>query len=154
MSTMTGVPAEMTISIEKQIRIDAPMEIAWEALLAQLGPDNEMPDGTPYPFTFEPRPGGRWYRDLGGDNGHLWGFVQVIKRPYLLEITGPMFMSYPAVSHIQWRIVENEGGDGKGVILKLKHGAIGAIDPEHREGVGEGWGYWMDKIRERAMRGR
>ena len=34
----------------------------------------------------EARPGGRWYRDLGGDNGHLWGFVQSIKRPTLLEI--------------------------------------------------------------------
>ena len=30
-------------------------------------------------------PGGRWYRDLGDDNGHFWGNVQAIKQPTLLE---------------------------------------------------------------------
>ena len=40
-------------------------------------------------------PGGSWYRDLGDGNGHFWGNVQAIKRPTLLEITGPLFMSYP-----------------------------------------------------------
>ena len=44
-------------------------------------------------MTLEPRPGGRWFRDLGDDNGHFWGHVQAIKRPTLLEITGPLFMS-------------------------------------------------------------
>lgn len=154
MSTMTGLPVEMTLQIEREIRIEAPMAVAWEALRAQLGPENEMPDGTPYPFTLEAWPGGRWFRDLGDDNGHLWGFVQVIKRPYLLEITGPMFMSYPVASHVQWRIVDNGGEDGGGVILKLKHGAIGALDPQHRDGVKEGWGMWMENIRARAVRGR
>ena len=63
-----------------------------------MGPDNETPDGKPMPMKIEPWPGGRWYRDLGDDNGHLWGHVQAIKRPTLLEITGPLFMSYPASS--------------------------------------------------------
>ncbi len=148
MSTMTGLPAEMTLSIEREIAIDAPMEIAWEALLAQIGEANEMPDGTPFPFTLEARPGGRWYRDLGGDNGHLWGFVQVIKRPYLLEITGPLCMSYPAVSHLQWRIVEQ----GAGVVLKFRHHGFGAISREHREGMPEGWQFWAEQVRDRAMR--
>ena len=44
----------------------------------------------------EPWPGGRWFRDLGNDNGHFWGLVQAIKRPTLLEITGPLFMSAPS----------------------------------------------------------
>ena len=51
-------------------------------------------------------PGGRWYRDLGGDNGHLWGFVQSIKRPVLLEIWGPLFMSTAATSNMQYRLTE------------------------------------------------
>ena len=38
----------------------------------------------------EPWPGGRWYRDLGNNAGHLWGHVQVIKPPTLLEICGPL----------------------------------------------------------------
>ena len=53
-----------------------------------MGRLNETPDGKPLPMLLEPHPGGRWFRDLGGDNGHLWGFVQSIKRPVLLEIWG------------------------------------------------------------------
>ena len=41
----------------------------------------KRPTAAPLPMILEPHPGGRWYRDLGGDNGHLWGFVQSIKRP-------------------------------------------------------------------------
>jgi hypothetical protein len=55
------------------------------------------------------RPGGRWYRDLGEDNGHFWGTVQAIKRPTLLEITGPLFMSYAAVSNLQYRLSSGGG---------------------------------------------
>ena len=44
------------------------------------------------------------YRDLGGDNGHLWGFVQSIKRPALLEIWGPLFMSTAATSNLIYRL--------------------------------------------------
>lgn len=148
MTTMTGFPAENTLTIEREIAIDAPTEVVWEALLAQIGRDNEMPDGTPFPFTLEPHPGGRWFRDLGDDNGHLWGHVQVIKRPYLLEITGPLCMSYPAVSHLQWRIVEK----GAGAVLKFRHHAFGALSQEHREGMPEGWQHWAEKVRDRAMR--
>ena len=46
------------------------------------------------PMKLEAWPGGRWYRDLGDGNGHFWGHVQAIKRPTLLEISGPLFMSY------------------------------------------------------------
>jgi hypothetical protein len=46
----------------------------------------------------EPWPGGRWFHDLGdniGDNnGHLWGHVQAIKKPTLLEITGSLSKGY------------------------------------------------------------
>ena len=60
------------------------------------------------PMKLEAWPGGRWYRDLGDDNGHFWGHVQAIKRPTLLEITGPLFMSYPVVSNLQYRLSEEE----------------------------------------------
>ena len=54
-----------------------------------MEPANETPDGKPLPMKIEPWPYGRWYRDLGGDNGHFWGHVQAIKKPTLLEICGP-----------------------------------------------------------------
>ena len=47
------------------------------------------------PIKIEAWPGGRWFRDLGDGNGHYWATVQAIKRPTLLEFSGPLFMSYP-----------------------------------------------------------
>src|SRR6202040_911749 len=52
----------------------------------------ETTEAKPMPMKLEAWPGGRWYRDLGDNNGHFWGVVQAIKRPTLLEITGPLFM--------------------------------------------------------------
>ena len=49
------------------------------------------------PMMLEAWPGGRWFRDLGNGNGHLWGHVQAIKAPTLLEITGPLMMSFAVV---------------------------------------------------------
>jgi hypothetical protein len=137
-----------TISIQKEIQIAASLDITFEALLEETGPAGQMPDGTPFPLVLEPWPGGRWYRDLGNNNGHFWGHVQVIKPPTLLELCGPMFMSYPAYNHLQYRLTE----DGNGVRLKLLHRAFGQIPPEVRERVGEGWGYRMARIRDRAER--
>ena len=92
-----------TMNITRQIEIAAPSEIAFEAMLEQIGPDGQMPDGKPFPMVIEQWPGGRWYRDLGDHAGHLWGHVHVIKPPTLLEICGPLMMSYPALNHLQYR---------------------------------------------------
>src|SRR6478752_2669756 len=101
--------AIQTLCIEKDIVIAAPLDIAFEALLEELGPTSEMPGGKPMPMVIEPWPGGRWFRDLGNKSGHLWGHVQVIKPPTLLEVCGPLMMSYPAVNHLQYRLTA-EGG--------------------------------------------
>ena len=83
---------DLTLDVNQEIRVRATLDVTFGALLEQLGPEFSTPDGTPMPMKIEPRPGGRWYRDLGDENGHFWGHVQAIKRPTLLEITGPMFM--------------------------------------------------------------
>jgi len=93
-------------------------------------------------------PGGRWYRDLGADQGHLWGHVQVIKRPVILEIAGPMFMSYPVVGHIQFRLEEAAGGTE----LSLRHRALGMIEDEHRQGVVPGWQHLIQGVKNHAER--
>ena len=103
-----------------------------------------MMDGTSMPFKLEAWPGGRWYRDLGNNAGHLWGHVQVIKPPTLLEICGPMFMSYPATSHIQYRLKEN----GETTQLSFLHRAIGLIPAEHKEGVKKGWASILGRIKQ------
>src|SRR5271156_3225814 len=95
-----------SFEICKQIEISAPIDVAFEARLAELGPEGQMPGGKPFPMKIEPWPGGRWYRDLANNSGHLWGHVQVIKPPTLLEIVGPMFMSYAAIAWLQYRVSE------------------------------------------------
>jgi uncharacterized protein YndB with AHSA1/START domain len=98
------------------------------------------------PMVIEPRPGGRWFRDLGGDNGHFWGVVQAIKRPTLLEITGPLFMSSPVVSNVQFRLEPIEGG----TLMTFRHSAFGLISDDHRQGLTRGWSHLHESIRKRA----
>jgi uncharacterized protein YndB with AHSA1/START domain len=137
-----------SLEIAREIEIKAPIEIAFEAVLDQLGPEGQMPGGKPFPMKIELWPGGRWYRDLGNESGHLWGHVQVIKPPTLLEIFGPLMMSHAAINHLQYRLKE-EGGVTR---LSLLHRAMGLFLPEHREGLPQGWTYWLDRIRELAER--
>jgi uncharacterized protein YndB with AHSA1/START domain len=137
-----------SFEIQKEIEIAAPIEVAFEAMLEELGPESQMMDGKPFPMKIEPWPGGRWYRDLGNKAGHLWGHVQVIKPPTLLEIYGPMPMSYPAMNHVQYRL-KAEGG---GTRLTFLHRAMGLINPEHRDGMPKGWEFKLNRIREIAER--
>src|SRR5579864_5414947 len=110
-------PSVETLDISKEIQISAPMEMAFQAVLDQLGAEGEMPGGKPFPMKIEPWPGGRWYRDVGNNSGHLWGHVQVIKPPTLLEICGPLMMSYPAANHLQYRFT----AQGNGTRLAFVH---------------------------------
>ncbi len=137
-----------TITIAREIKIAAPIEIAFEAMLEEVGPAGEMPGGKPFPMVIEQWPGGRWYRDLGNNAGHLWGHVQVIKPPTLLELTGPLFMSFPSANHIQYRLT----AEGDVTRLNFTHQAMGPIPAHVREGVGQGWGYKLDRIAELAVR--
>src|SRR6202007_2282220 len=114
---------DLTLSITQEIRVNAPIDVTFTVLIEHLGPYSEKPDGTPMSMVLEPWPGGRWFRDLGEGNGHLWGHVQAIKRPTLLEITGPLFMSYAVVSNLQYRLSEVDGG----TLIQFHHKALGVI---------------------------
>ena len=81
--TMPGIE-NLTLNVTQEIHVDAPLDVTFDALLEQLGPEADRPDGAKMPMKIEAWPGGRWYRDLGGDDGHFWGHVQAIKRPTLL----------------------------------------------------------------------
>jgi len=144
-STMPGIES-LTLLVTQEVQVNASLEHTFAALLEQIGPENDTADGRKMPMKLEAWPGGRWYRDLGDNNGHFWGHVQAIKRPTLLEITGPLFMSYAAVSNLQYRLSESQGG----TLIKFHHKALGVIQEEHRQNVGKGWGHLMSRIRERA----
>lgn len=135
-----------TLRVEKELLIAAPIDLAFEAILEEIGPANEMPGGIAMPMLLEAWPGGRWLRDLGNQSGHLWGHVQVIKPPTLLEISGPLFMSYPGVNHIQYRLK----AIGHETQLSFLHRGFGEIPDDHREGVHEGWNHILDRIRKGA----
>ena len=137
-----------SIQISQEVEIAAPIEVTFEAMIEQLGPESQMPGGKPFPMKLEAWPGGRWYRDLGNNSGHLWGHVQVIKPPTLLEICGPLMMSQPAINHLQYRLKAESGVTR----LALLHRAVGLILPEHRDGLSQGWQYWVGRIRELAER--
>jgi hypothetical protein len=137
---------ELTLHITQQIHVRASLEVTFAALLEQLGPRNETHEGTPMPMKLEPWPGGRWYRDLGSENGHLWAHVQAIKRPTLLEFSGPLFMSYPAISNVQYRLSEFDGG----TLIKFHHSALGLIIDDHRNGVFAGWTHMNEGVRKYA----
>jgi hypothetical protein len=150
---MMASTSEETTSVLEILRdeeIAAPIGIVFETILEQIGALNETPDRVPLPMKIEPWPGGRWFRDLGNNTGHFWGHVQAIKPPTLLEICGPLFMSNPAVSNVQYRLTEENGITR----VKFTHRAVGLIPPELRDGanVNKGWGSLLTRIREVAER--
>ena len=145
LSPTTTAIESLTLTVTQEIHVRASLETTFAALLEQLGPENETPERK-MPMKIEAWPGGRWYRDLGDGNGHFWGNVQAIKKPTLLEITGPLFMSYPVVSNVQYRLSEVDGG----TLIKFHHSALGLIEDQHREGVGKGWGSIHANLRKRA----
>jgi hypothetical protein len=146
MTTTAPFNESQTFIIREEILVRASIEKTFESLIAQLGPHNETTDGQPLKMVIEPHPGGRWYRDLGSANGHLWGFVQSIKRPVLLEFWGPLFMSSGATSNLQYRLSEAEDG----TLITFKHSVVGPFPEDHRERLGTGWTAMHERVKRAA----
>ena len=140
----------LTLTIDKEIQVKAPIDVTFAALLEQLGPGNETPDGKSLNMKIEAWPGGRWYRDLGEDNGHFWANVKAIMRPTLLEFVGPLFASFPFVSNVQYRLSEVDGG----TLISFRHSALGFVSEEHKAGMNKGWGSMHDRVRKHAEASR
>ena len=136
----------LTLDLTEEIRVHASLDATFDALLEEMGPHNTGIGGVPMPMVIEARPGGRWYRDLGGDDGHFWGHVQAIKRPTLLEITGPLFMSMAVVSNLQYRLKEVDGG----TLISFRHSALGFIPDDFRQNMMRGWSALHDRVRKQA----
>lgn len=146
MTTVLTQESVTTLKVEKSMFIGAPVDVTWAAIFEEMGPGSVMPDGKPFPMKVEQWPGGRWYRDLGNNTGHLWGHVQVIKPPTLLEICGPLPMSFPAYNHLQYRLKE----EGTGTRLTLIHRAMGLIPTDNIEGMPKGWEHGLNRVKELA----
>jgi hypothetical protein len=141
---------KLTLTITEEIHVRASLEATFAAVLEQIGPSHELEAGKPLPMIIEPWPGGRWFRDLGNENGHCWGHVQSIKKWTLLEISGPLMMSYPTVSSIQYRLTEKDGG----TLIKFHHTAFGLLQDGHKAGFPPIWKHVNGSVKARAEASR
>lgn len=146
MTTTMQATDQPTLIITEEIFVQASIETTFASLITQLGRQNETPDGKPLPMVLETTPGGRWYRALGGDNGHLWGFVQSIKRPSLLEIWGPLFISSGAASNLIYRLSEKDGG----TLMSFRHSLVGPVPDEFRQNMPPGWEAIHSRVKTQA----
>lgn len=136
--------AEATqLDIQEVIEIKATPDKVFDALVHRFAEGNTGGENQPMPMKLELWPGGRWFRDLGNNNGHLWGHVQSIKKPNLLEFYGQLFMSFPVTNHIIIRISETETG----AKLDFRHRAYGLIDTAYIDGLEEGWMEYLGWIK-------
>jgi hypothetical protein len=132
--------------IKQEIHVRSSLDATFAALLEEMGRSNRNPDGQPLPLVIEPWPGGRWFRDLGDQNGHFWGHVQAIRRPTLLEITGPLMVSAPVLSNIQYRLKQVDGG----VLITFRHSMFGQLPDDHRQGFSLGWTDTHERVKKAA----
>lgn len=133
----------LSLDVEQSVRIKAGADKVFEQLIYRLTEGNETEEGNAMPMKMERRPGGRWYRDLGDDAGHLWGFVQSIRPPSLLELYGQMFMSTPVSSHLIVRLKEIDGGTE----LSFRYRALGLIESYMDSGVDSGWKHYINSVK-------
>src|SRR5947208_16244723 len=133
---------DLTLDVNQHVEVKAAIGDVFRSVLYRFGEGFSTPKGESLQMILEQWPGGRWFRDRGNGIGHLWGQVQVIKPPVLLELSGPMFMSYPAINHMEVRLQEIAGGTR----LSLRHRAIGLIEAQHRAGVAAGWRHMIESI--------
>ncbi|MCH9648439.1 MAG: SRPBCC domain-containing protein [Deltaproteobacteria bacterium] len=132
----TPITAEQTVlEFDQEIEIKAAPGEVFEGMLHRLSEGHTGPQEQPLPLKLERWAGGRWLRDLGDGHGHLWGFVQSIKPPTLIELFGPMFMSYPVSGHLIVRFSPVAGGTK----ISFKYSAFGLILEGHRSGLKQGW---------------
>ena len=136
----------LSLDITEEIHVRSSLTATFAALLEEMGPSNVGHNNAPMPMTIEPWPGGRWFRDLGGNNGHLWGHVQAIKQPTLLEIAGPLMMSFAVASNLQYRLKEIDGG----TLITLRHTALALFPDGYREALSQGWPNLFDRVRRRV----
>ena len=153
MATTIREQSVHALEIVREEEIAAPIDVVFKAVLEQMGPENEVPGVGRVPMKLEAWPGGRWYRDLGKDTGHFFGNVQSIKPPTLLEIYGPLFMSYPTVSTVQYRLSAENGITR----LKFMHRAMGQISQDFQiergwASIEPGWENMIARIRSAAQK--
>jgi hypothetical protein len=55
-------------------------------------------------------------------------------------------MSYAVAVHLQLRVTQITGG----AELSLRHRVLGMVEDGHREGVNQGWDYYLKSVKQLA----
>lgn len=137
---------ELLHNIEQEIEISAAPGDVFRGVIDQLKNLDTDEPGKTLKLELEEWPGGRWFRDLGAGTGHLWGFVQSIKPPVLIEIYGPLMISSAVANNLIIRIEAVPNG----AKVKLRHQCLGDVPEAFRKGMGEGWGMVLTGAKRRV----
>ena len=140
---------DLTLNVDQTIEIKAAPGDVFEGLITRMCELHGEEGDPPVKLKLERWPGGRWFRDLDGGNGHLWGFVQAIKPPTLIELFGPMFMSYPVAGHLMVRLTQIPGGTK----VVFQNQVFGPIPADMRDGgMDEGWNDLLKRLKKDVER--
>ena len=141
--TTTLTAEQTTVEFDQEILVQASPDEVFEGMLHRLSDGHKAPGDQPLPLKLERWAGGRWFRDLGDGSGHLWGHVQSIKPPALIEFNGPMFMSYPVSGHLIIRFAPED----EGTRISFRYSAFGLLQEDHKAGLKQGWAEMLADVK-------
>lgn len=132
-------PASIT-RVEIEVRIAAPQERVWQAMLHEAGAwwrKDFFTSPKTRAFVIEPRVGGRAYEDYGDGNGAMWFTVHLLDAPNRVQFVGHMGGSFPGPCVT---IIEiNLSPAGEGTLLRLSDQVIGNVDEKLLKSLDSGW---------------
>ena len=145
--TTTTLPdiESLSFKIEQEMRVKAPIDVTFAALLEQLGPGFEKHDGEPAFQTrsvarrpLVPRPGRQQRPLLGHCAGHQAAHAARVLRP-----------ADDVARCRQQRAVQAREENGE-TIIKFHHAGFGNVPDDMKKGMVTGWNYIIDHARQRA----
>jgi DNA-binding transcriptional ArsR family regulator/uncharacterized protein YndB with AHSA1/START domain len=126
------------IHIEQNIAIKASPEVVFDALTGEISAWWTAPyfhTGETRQLVLEALVGGRFYEDLGNNEGLLLATVMLVRRPDELRLMGPMGLAGVVHGVISFDLEAQDGGTR----LKLSHRMVGEVSDEIESAFSGGW---------------
>lgn len=144
------------VQVELEIRIEAPPERVWRALVEETGRwwPRDFYAGPGESFVLEPRLGGRMYEDWGNGAGATWYTVTEIQPAKSLGLSGTMPAAFggPALSLLRL-VLRPEGPNGKATVLELTDSEFRLATESARASLDEGWRLLFEQAFKRYVEG-